>query len=338
MKQLLFLAVLLLLSGCAPGEVSFPPPPPPESSSVQSSQPEQSSAAPAGQPEDEEEWAAKELLCREMARRGMGEYDSAKLVPYDGNINGCFSYTENRRTLDRDEILVYRYDTAPGNYDILAISKDRQIFFLMSQVDGVLNDIRDSYAYVHDGEYTKEEAQAELERYLRAETDIDPGEYDIVTDVGWIDGDANYLVCLDQKGAAPGDGHAYEFYISKDLRRIARIEYRDEPVTRYERIGEFALEPDFPPSTDIYTQEEAAAVLLGWIRQNLLPQAEAEDVRLDHMYRYEMPAYVFHVPAGDGTDYAFFVTATLEHVSYDRIVPTEEMLPQKYFVYLRDKK
>ena len=312
MSRIALLLAVLMLAGCAVG------------GPVSSSQPKSKSQGP------------EELLCQELSRRGIGEYDSSKLVPYDDNINGCFSYTEDRREWDRSEILVYRCDTEPGDYEILAITKDYQIFFIMSKVDGVLNDIRDTTAYIHDGEYTQAEAQAELERYLREETDIDPGEYDILCYPKWIDGRDNYLIELNEKDAAPGDGHAYKFYVSKDLRRIARVDYRDEPGTNRHSSQEIDLEPGFPPSSDVYTQEEIETVLLGWIQQNLLPQAKAEDVRYGYMYRHKMPVYVYQIPVEDGAGYEFFVPASMEGASYCLLTSSEEMFPVPHYVYLKD--
>lgn len=220
-KVTALLAVLLLLAGCAAA---------PESASSSLPTPE-------------------EVLCQELKQRGIADYDSKALEPYDGSINGCISYTDWGREWDMGELLVYKivtgYNQYQGesgpvtiaDYDVAAVTKDLQYFFAMSHVDGALYDIRDNAAYIHDGEHTREEARRELERYLRAETDINPDDYDITVWAQWIDEAYNYQAALDEKGAAPGADHAHEFYLSKDLKRIARIDYRQEPGERKEHLG-----------------------------------------------------------------------------------------------------
>lgn len=326
-KVAALLAALLLLAGCAavPESASSPAPPTPE-----------------------------EVLCRELRQRGIADYDSSALEPYDGNINGCISYTDWEREWDTGELLVYRivtgcnqYQGESGpvtiaDYDVAAVTKDLQYFFAMSHIDGILYDIRDNAAYIHEGEYTQEEARRELERYLRAETNIDPDGYDITVWAQWIDEAYNYQAALDEKGAAPGAGHAYEFYLSKDLKRIARIDYRQEPGERKEHLGG-RFQPD-APAEGPYTAEELKALLLDWLRRGPLPQAEEGDILIEldgtqgPQYRHKVPLYRYRVPLEGDSSYLFDIFADLSYADWFLAAPTEELYPKAYYTYVKDEK
>lgn len=325
MKRLFLLAAaLLLLSACG----GVPAAAPEDASASSQSGPEVSQPAP------------EEILCRELRERGIADYDNGELKPYDGNMNGCISETDDRREWDRSELLMYKIDgEAEGYYEIVAISEDLEYFFTMSHVDGIFYDIRDAAAYIHDGEHTREEARQELERYLRAETDIDPGEYDWTVWAHWIDGAYNYRIALDEKGAVPGPDHAYEFYVSKDLRRIARVDYRQEPGERQQYMGDILLTDT--PQQEPYTAEEVKALLLEWLRRYSLPQAEEGDIITEQDGVTGPPSlrglYWYRVPLGEDSAYRFTISADLFYASQSLVTPREELYPKAYYTYVKDE-
>lgn len=291
----------------------------------------------------------KERLCRELRLRGIADYNSRDLKPYRGTIDGCVSYTGDQHWDPKD---LWAYQVAGGKSEpgaegeIIAVTKDLRYCFVMSRVDGILNDIRDESAYIHDGEYTSAEARAELERYLREETDIDPGEYNILVEARWIDGADNYVVFLDEKDATGGDSHAYEFYLSKDLGRIVRIEYREEPEEQAEYLDDISLTGNAPAGVrKIYTQEEVKGFLLDWLSRGPLPQAEEDNIRaeeLDENWKRlisgeQLMIYRFRVPREDGSTWRFLVTPDLSHNSWILMTQTEKRCLKPYYVLLKDR-
>lgn len=165
-----------------------------------------------------------EMLRLELYQRGIVDYRHMKAEPYyEKNIFCESSFGD----FDANDLYMYKFQIGEdvGNYMIAAITKDLKCFFLMSQVDGTLYDIRDFPDYIHEGEYSAEAARQELERYLIAETEINLDLYNIYVQGEKIDGGDRYYVMLNGKNTMDWSEHAYEFYISKDLKCIAQITY-----------------------------------------------------------------------------------------------------------------
>ena len=183
--------------------------------------------------QENQEAIASEALLLELVQRGFPDYRGKKMQPYTGNITECVSTLGE---FDSDELLIYQVFTDPNypsNYQVIAISKDLQYFFILSHVDGALYDIRDLPAYIHEGEYGPDDAEQKLERYLIKNTVIDPLEYDFYTEAKHIDGADNYYIALNRKGVKDWSKHSFEFYVSKDLTRIAQILYDDASRPQY---------------------------------------------------------------------------------------------------------
>lgn len=301
-----------------------------ENTSVSSEQ-EASESTPASSESEmtEELQAALNLLRNELWERGIGDYRSADATVYHGNINGCYSFEED---VPLDQLLAFEFDfrteEAPNYYMVAAITKDLQRFFEMSHVDGILYDIREKPAYVHAGEYPLARARQELEDFLAAETEIDPGQYRIEGEAKRPEGRAVYLFRLYQM-EDPYD-RCYEFLVSKDLEQIARIEYVEGPSEDYQYTETIELPVAFEKGKT-YTMDEVEEILTQWLQQqrpfDTITRRDKEVFRKATIYRF------WAVSQQDGISYLYRIPWDLSWPERYEVIETTEKLPQ--YTYLR---
>ena len=297
------LLVWVLCVGCAGGG-------PPCASDGPSSPAEAGMQAPGGvldaiKPED--------VLLRELAEKGFDDLRDAKTELYTENNNGCVS---SFGEFDAEDLLIYQIDPglSPGDSVIAAVTKDLQAFFLMSQVDGILYDIRDHPGYIHRGEYSRDMARQELERCLRAGTDLDPDRYNIFTDAKHLDGEGVdvYYIVLNEKDAAAWTDHAYEFYVSKDLGSIARIDYVPGLVEERQYLGPVTLDPG-AAAKDFYTMGEVKEMLLRRLQAEMSPPPDGDTIVQEEVPVWKHPLYRFRVPEGEDTTGIYEISADLQY-------------------------
>lgn len=318
---LLMFIVILSLSGCADRSASSV-----SASSTSDTDISASAGNNVAKPDD--------VLCLELEQRGIADYRNAEFEPYFDNINGCIS---SNGEFDVSELLVYKINTepSPDNYMIAAISKDLKHFFTMSHADGIMYDIRDNPAYIHDGEYSVGMAQQELEQYLLAETTIDLGQYNIFAEAKHMDGADNYYIVLNEKDAIYWTDHTFEFYVSKDLKRIAQIDYVDGPAEELQYVGVITLTPG-ATSASSYTIDEVKQILIQWLQPEISSQANGDFIEQQEVKTEKVPLYQFRVPAEDGTTDIYRISADLSYA--DRLLAVETIERQPQFTYLKDEK
>lgn len=325
MKRILsaLCAALLVLSLAACGGKESP-----------SSQPEREPSPAAevipefsAEPESPSEpQAALDLLRTELWERGIADCRDMEAVPYDDDINGCVSDEEE---IPAEDLLVFQFFedrlSAPGKYIIAAVTKDRQKFFNMSMVDGVLYDIRESPYYLHEGEYRIEEAQRELEEFLAAETDIDPSRYQIRSEAKWVEEDTDrYYFTFYKKEMENQIWQDFAFYLSKDLKQIIRIDYEDGPVEQYRYMEMIELQPG-DEKKELYTMEEAEALLEQWIK-NVRPRDRI--VKKEEVKKFKNTFFQFWTLLEDGTSNLYEIPSDLSYPYRFEVIETTGKVPR----------
>lgn len=269
-----------------------------------------------------------DLLCTELWERGIADYRNWKVLPYNDIINGCVSYGEEIPVKD---LLVFQFfedpDLNPGYYMVAAITKDHQNFFQMSHVDGILYDIREEPAYIHEGEHRIEEAQHELESFLDMETDMDPKQYQIQSGAKRVNEEDLYYFVFDRKETENQNEQPLEFYVSKDLKQIVKIDYADGPVENLHYIGQIEFRSDYEKK-DIYTIVETEEIFEQWLNY-------AEP--LEHIVQKEETkigkgvVYRFRTLSEDGTSNLYEIPADFSYpYKYEIIEETGKIAQYNY--------
>lgn len=204
----------------------------------------------------------KEYLANELEKRGFGKYAINSMSLYTGNFNGCQSL---EKEVDRSQLLIY---SVINEDNIVAISKADKTIFKMSQVDGILYDIKDNPGYVHDDEYKEQEAELALKNFLKENTDIDPDLYDIIPGFQYIDDGYNYHFRFRDKSRGIEAKDIYQFYVSKKLDIIAEITYVSGPVEKLIHVNEMDLHSRWGADGKTFSIDEVKEILLKALDRN----------------------------------------------------------------------
>ena len=275
---------------------------------------------------------ALDTLCLELYQRGIADYRGLDAEPYYNNVDYCMSSCGE---FESSELFVFKIQTGTDseNYMIAAVSHDLKHFFQMSHVDGILYDIRDSPSYIHDGEYSADIAQKEIESYLVSETTIDPKQYDVYTFAEKIDGSYNYHIVLNEKNGTDWTQHAFEFYVSKDLKRIARIDYVDAMVESLQHVESITGLKCDGVNGDSFTIEEVKDILAQWI------QKEKPNDSIVGQNEIEIGKgifYQFRVMTEDGKINIYRISTDLFYADEFAVIETIGKVQQ--FTYLKEDK